>query len=227
MAHPFLNLPRTKRTIPIGSYSVHLEWPADPDHLLEAALAKGEVEAETPYWADLWHSAIALGEVLTQDYPDLRGRVVTEIGCGLGLPGIVAGLCGASVTLTDYLPEAVAYAQHNWQLNVATSVRSFPMDWRAPSAEAKADLLLAADIAYEPAFFNDLTQAFRQLLRPSGIILLAEPGRPRSQHFLEVLSDAGFQKRKHWVIPVRLDGSLVRVGVYAYAVPSFSDVLMR
>ena len=85
------------------------------DALFEALVNKGSdhpdvVDERIPYWADLWASAIGLSHYLVDNQNIVKDKNVFEIGCGLGLPAIVAGKLGAaSTTLTDYLQEALDF----------------------------------------------------------------------------------------------------------------------
>ncbi len=167
------------------------------EDLLDALLAKGEahedvIDEKIPYWADLWPSAVALGRHLIKEQVIKPGDQVTEIGCGLGLAGIVAGKLGAEVTLTDYLPAALDFARRNWERNVHAPARFELLDWRKPDPALAADLLLASDVAYEKRFFDELPPAFRTLCRPGGRILLSEPNRAIAGDFLKGLPALGF-----------------------------------
>ena len=171
---------------------VLLDQVADPEALLDELIAKGEdhpdvLDDRLPYWADLWHSALALSRFLVREGEVTAGEAVVELGCGLGLPGIVAGLEGGEVLFTDYLPEALVFARHNWALNSPRKARFQLLDWRRPPEDLSVDLVLAADVAYEKRFFPPLLELFRRLLRPGGRILLAEPGRGIAQPFLREL----------------------------------------
>src|SRR3954467_6625421 len=57
-----------------------------------------------PYWSVLWRSGVALGRELADS--QLRGMRVVELGCGLGVPSLVAALAGAAVLATDESDEA-------------------------------------------------------------------------------------------------------------------------
>jgi len=51
---------------------------------------------EPPYWAHLWTGSRALARWVAMEI-ECPGKRVVEIGCGLGLAGIVAARRGGSV----------------------------------------------------------------------------------------------------------------------------------
>jgi predicted nicotinamide N-methyase len=172
------------------------------DALYEHLIAKGKEHEDVrderiPYWADLWPSAIALSEHLIKTKVIVPGMNVHDMGCGLGLPGIVAGMEGASILFSDYLDEALDFAKQNWNLNCKTSARFEKMDWRKPDPAFKADLLLASDVAYERRSFEFLPGAFRTLTNPGGKIIVSEPNRMYAQEFFNTLSFQGFKVMKY------------------------------
>lgn len=163
------------------------------DALLDDLIAKGTEHPDyqddrIPYWADLWHSGLALAEYLLREEVITPAISVTEIGCGLGLPGLVAAMQGGEVLFTDYLPEALEQVDYNWSLNLPGTARSRVMDWRFPLEEARAQLLLAADVAYEKRAFEPLVKAFAALSEAGGRIIVTEPGRERTSDWLEMLA---------------------------------------
>ena len=194
------------------------------DALFEALVNKGSdhpdvVDERIPYWADLWASAIGLSHYLVDNQNIVKDKNVFEIGCGLGLPAIVAGKLGAaSTTLTDYLQEALDFAQLNWEKNLPLQNVAFSLlDWRnipPPSPpQYKADILLAADVAYEKRAFEPLLNAFSQLVKPNGKILIAEPNRYISKHFFENLSNQGFSVKKT-TLDIERRGHVFKVNVF-------------
>lgn len=181
----------------IAGCPIRLLQITNTDELMERLLAKGDDHEDVrderiPYWADLWPSALALARHLVESKVVRPGMKVTEIGCGLGLPGIVAGALGARVTFSDYLEEALAFARRNWALNNPGAADFVRMDWRHPDPSLAADLVLASDIAYERRFFADLPNAFRTLCRPGGTILVSEPNRAMAREFFASLHQQGF-----------------------------------
>src|SRR4051812_46485300 len=66
-----------------------------------------------PYFGILWPSAEALAWYLA-DHPELvKDKSVLELGCGLGLPSLVAAHLGGAVLATDYHPDVEEYFQRN------------------------------------------------------------------------------------------------------------------
>ena len=88
----------------------------DSDSVLAAAALDDEYEPEL--WSVLWPSAIAASEELAKQPELTKGLRVVELGSGLGLPGLVAGLCGAeSVLLTDVNETALKLGLTSAKLN--------------------------------------------------------------------------------------------------------------
>ncbi len=138
-----------------------------------------------PYWAELWPSARRLADVVAA--AELRGRRVLELGCGLGLPAIVAARGGADVLATDWAPEAVEAAAANAARN-GLAVRCRTADWRDSGelvADGPFDLVLAADVLYERRNAAPLRALLGAL---SAEVWLADPGRPDLDPFLASLT---------------------------------------
>lgn len=141
-----------------------------------------------PYWAELWPSALALSEYLTESNYISSHTKVLELGCGLGLPGIVAGKLGATVTFTDYMQAPLDFAKKNWELNHTTSAKFNLLDWRNPE-KIIADIILASDIAYESRSFGFIISVLEILCQPNTKIILSEPNRELAKPFLQKLKE--------------------------------------
>ena len=150
----------------------------------EALLSEEAFEHEEflPYWAELWPSGLALARAVRRR--DVEGLRVLELGCGLGLPSIVAALGGARVLATDWSPEALEVAAANATRNRA-EVETALVSWAGPEPLVRAapwDLVLGADLLYEQ---RNVDQLLEVLPRLGAEILLAEPGRPPAARFFE------------------------------------------
>lgn len=160
-------------TLRVADVTLTLLRPESPETLIdEEAFAADEF---LPYWAELWPAALALAEAL----PEVGGLRVVELGCGLGVPSLVAAAKGALVTATDWAPDAVALLRRN-ALRNGLSLRAEVHDWREPFAE-RFDLVLAADVLYEQRNVAPLVKRLAELA-PAALIGLA--GRPYEQQFL-------------------------------------------
>jgi len=127
---------------------------------------------------------------------DLSGRRVVELGCGVGLPAVVALAGGAEVLATDHYEAALDFAAHNAQLNTGRDLATALLDWRSPVEEdliGRFDLVLAADVLYEARNVPALEALIPRLLAPGGEVLLADPRRAAAPAVLGRMDDLGFE----------------------------------
>ena len=164
----------SSETIRAGGVELTLARPAEPEALLdEEAFADDEF---LPYWAELWPAGLALADALPAE---LAGRSVVELGCGLGVPALVAAARGARVTAVDWAADAVALLRENAARN-GLAVEAVCADWRA--FDGRFDLAVAADVLYEARNVEPLVRLLSRLA-PEALVALA--GRPHERDFLE------------------------------------------
>jgi predicted nicotinamide N-methyase len=161
---------------------------ADLEDLL---LTEREIE-KPPYWAVLWPAGAALAAHI-KSQRDLVRKVTLELGCGAGLPGIVARCRGARVLQTDLFPEALALARWNARRNGVGGIRYLAMDWRAWSLSGQFDLILGSDVLYERGLHAPLQAILEGNLAPGGEARFADPGRPLALAFAARLEAAGWR----------------------------------
>jgi predicted nicotinamide N-methyase len=168
-----------EEVLPFRSGELLVERPHDVEALLDAERF-AQQDQFLPYWAELWPAGLALARAL--DGRSLRGRRVLELGCGLGLPSLIAARAGAQVLATDWAPEALELLQHNAARN-DIELRTATVDWRVPDAllaEAPWDLVLGADLLYEPRNVDPLLELLPRLGDEAWI---ADPGRAGAEDF--------------------------------------------
>lgn len=173
-------------------------------------------DERVPYWAELWHSAVALSRFLERNPKIVEGKDVLEIGCGLGLTGIVAARLGAKTTFSDFESLALVAAELNFLLNDADAEAEFlQLDFRDPPQRCW-DVILAADVIYEKRFIEPLSAFLRQALDEESIALIAEPNRMIAIPFFQKLQSLGLRSRR-FEQEAFLHGHRVHVSIYAIA----------
>jgi predicted nicotinamide N-methyase len=168
-----------EEVVAVRGRDVRLLRPRDSEALHDEAAF--EHEEFLPYWADLWPSSLALARAVAAR--SLGGRRVVELGCGLGLPSIVAALGGARVLATDWSADATAITADNAERNGAR-LETLVCSWAEPGPIAERgpfDLVLASDVLYEARDVDLLLAALPRLGREAWI---ADPGRPAAERFL-------------------------------------------
>ena len=174
---PSQPLSSTPQVVRIGDLDIAIRTPPDFDALLDAAARQTPNDVDTiPYSAALWPSANALADVLWERRDTLLGRRVLELGCGLGLPSIVASRLGAEVMATDFHPDAGAWCEANAAANHA-ALTFHVCDWNTPPAWRPFDVVIGSDLIYERRHIPSLAASIGKFCAADGVALIADPGR--------------------------------------------------
>ena len=192
-----------EEAIEIGGDRLVLERPAEPESLIdEDAFADDEF---LPYWAERWPSGIALAEhIAARDLGETR---VLEIGCGLGLPSLVAARLGADVVATDWSPDAIALLERNANRSHPQPV-AVRADWRDTDAIVSLgpfDLVLAADVLYEARNAAPIVTLLSTVGAPA---MIADPGRRHAAGFLDAV------RADDWKIDTVTDARIPQGGIH-------------
>jgi predicted nicotinamide N-methyase len=182
-----------ERRIDVAGLTLSIWRPPDMESLIDLqAFADDE---RIPYWADVWESAIVLAEEIAA--LDGWGRTLLELGCGLGLPSLVATKAGFAVTATDYEPAALEGVRYNAAQNGLGPVVTREIDWRRPPPDLpRHDMVVAADVLYEPHHAAALAGVIARTLRPGGLALVADPCRQHAAAFAPAARAAGLVVEK-------------------------------
>ena len=168
-----------------------IEHPEGSDRLFDhpyinSAFARDEY---MPYWADLWPASRMLAKVIAKE-KWTPGSESLEIGCGLGLPGIVALDAGLKVTFSDWDATALRFATNNAYANGFDQFKTLQMDWRYPPDGLRFQVVLAADLTYEARNLEPIVGLIKKMLLPDGLCLLTDQDRLPADTISNALSAA-------------------------------------
>jgi predicted nicotinamide N-methyase len=177
-----------------------------PLQQLLPAVTKGDI-----YGNVLWPAASCAASYLLR-HDLVRGRSILELGAGTGLVSLASCRAGASaVVATDYedLPLALLRyaAEHLNRPPPGPSVlRTRLLDVTDPKdLLPAADVVVAADILYEPATGRAVARRAVEALRQGSRVVIGDsPGRAGRPAFLQELRDLGvdgsFQDVQGWTV---------------------------
>lgn len=188
---------RVRETVIVAGQSFRLERPSDTDHLFDHPAVRAAYGADeyVPYWAELWPAARMLAKaLLAEPWETLPGQPLTalEIGCGLGLAGIVALSRGLQVTFSDLDELAVEFAAGNARLNGFRTFETAAIDLRFPPPR-QFSVILGSDLMYDPHMAETLPRFLADALAPDGLALIADPDREAAKPFRHFLWKAGLR----------------------------------
>lgn len=166
----------------VDAHTFSILKPANSDDLIrEEDFVKDE---RLPYWADVWPSSLILAGKLLEMKG--RGKTALELGCGVGLSTLAATTAGYDVLSTDYYEDALDVTRANVFRNLGKLARTRLVDWRhLPNDLGQFDLVFASDVLYEKEYAELLPVILDRVLVPSGIGLIADPGRVAAPVFVE------------------------------------------
>jgi len=159
---------------------------ADPEAVLtDETVLKSHEELEwQPYWAETWDTASGFCSFLAEKFSGgLRGKNLLDIGCGLGLTGCVAAALGASVTMVDFAPPALLFAELNgWPWRHRVEVQR--VDWCKDDLQQQFDIVIGSDVLYDRSDLPHLNRFIRKHLETGATAYLGEPNRTMAKEFI-------------------------------------------
>lgn len=129
----------------------------------------------------VWECSIDLAEYVENHLSIDSDTRILELGCGAGLPGLVACLKGASVDFQDYNKEVlqlvtIPNAFANIGSRVKKRCRFFAGDWSALADHIKSeqyDLILTSETIYSTASYQSLITILKKAIKCNGTVLVA------------------------------------------------------
>jgi predicted nicotinamide N-methyase len=169
-------------------------------------------QAELPYWTRIWPATMILARVLLErrHRPDER---LLELGAGRGLVGLFAATAGYRVTISDVSAEALEFSRATAELNGLPEVEFQVVDWTAPPAMPRFDLIVGSEILYLESQFPAMRAFLKDHLAPGGEVWLSHGRWPVSHQFFEGLG-ADFETRGREVRLRGSDGEEVRIALH-------------
>jgi len=146
---------------------------------------------QMPYWAEIWPSARMLAKFMMKEQ-FIPNQKTLEIGCGLGLVGVVGLYKGLDVTFSDYDATALEFAADNARANGFENFTILQIDWRNVPDDLSFPLILASDLVYEPGNVDPLVKMIAKVLAPDGLCLMTDQDRIPAQLLRETLDKSGF-----------------------------------
>ncbi len=137
-----------------------------------------------PLWAKAWEASWVLADFLAGMAAE-PGKRLIEIGCGLGLVGIVASSFGHEVVMTEHNPDALAFARANAESNRCADIGIIDLDWNSPAVYGQFDLVVGSEVVYHEKDFEPLKNLFERLMKPEGEVILCEGIRRTSLDFFK------------------------------------------
>jgi predicted nicotinamide N-methyase len=148
-----------------------------------------------PYWAEIWPSSIALSEYVLENKDEFSGRKILELGCGLGLVGIVLTSIGSDVVFTDHDSYALQFTQENFYRNFKRPASVELLDWRDPGGRQSFDIIVAADIIYEKRWLEPVLNVLDKKLATDGKAYIADPDRTVGRHVFELMNEKNWYRQ--------------------------------
>ena len=169
---------------------------ADLDRVVDReALLRDDEIAEPPYWAHRWIGAGAVARYLADPAIPLAGRAVLDLGCGVGLTGLVAAARGADVWFADREPVALEFVKASLERN-GLHAHAIVVDFVRDRPERRFDLVIGAEIVYEPPAYEPLAAFLDEAVAPQGELLLTDAFRADASTFFATLEARGFRGRR-------------------------------
>lgn len=156
-----------------------------------------------PYWSRLWPSGIALAQWLRAEPERVQGKLVLELGAGLGLPSLVAASYAKHLIISDHVSEALTRMDLNVRSLGLQDVECRLINWHHHPIP-RADVILMSDVGYDPSDFDRLQDLISTQLKTGGSVLLAVPERAISGIFMEMLQEFNHTKKVVAVEEVRI-----------------------
>ena len=168
--------------------SVSILESEEQDAIIEEAI---EQDLPAPYGLICWPSAIRVAKVVAS-IPRLRDLQVLDLGAGNGLPSLTAATLGATVLATDIHSLTMLLIEKAAKIASLNNLQTQYLNILETKPLPAHDLLLAADMLYEPELAEATALRCIESLTNGGSLIVGAPNRRARERFLHVLRHHGF-----------------------------------
>lgn len=146
-----------RKTIGFGEYDKKKKvWSGGVVHIREVSLMSGG------FGAAVWDAAIIMARWIYMHSEVFEGKVVHELGCGVGLPGLVAARFAKSLFFSDYLPGVLDNMRHNIEINTNLDFdEESDEEDRVESRNRKERILLSTTSSFYKQSSEEMTDRFK------------------------------------------------------------------
>jgi predicted nicotinamide N-methyase len=151
---------------------IALRLAADSHGIFQSAEAHDIGAGWPPYWAFAWPGGQALARYILDHPAIVRGKSVLDVGAGSGIASIASAMSGAARTVAADPDPLAAMA-------MAINARHNKVEFEVAvedllASEPEADLVLIADLVYEPELATRVTR-FLEWARGAGVdVIMAD-----------------------------------------------------
>lgn len=179
-------------------------------------LRTGTNDADRTGIVTLWPSEEALAFLCAKRAGDFEGKVVIEVGSGLGLAGlaIAATTKAKAVLLTDGNSDAVDRLRENIALNQKrfgqTQVLAQKLDWSDAAslnllagADASETIVICSDCVYDERLYEPLAKCLGANASAESWLMCPDRHGGHAR-FLRVARECGLEAKVGWTVPQEL-----------------------
>ncbi|EFA81364.1 methyltransferase type 12 domain-containing protein [Heterostelium album PN500] len=125
----------------------------------------------------VWDAGIGFTRWILENPQIFEGKEVLELGAGLGIAGLAAGLLCQSVLMTDYTPKIVSTLRENVKMNsvrsklIRDACKVAPLDWTKDKVPKPFhyQVIIGTEVVYDVNLVEHLANVIHQSLTPDGV----------------------------------------------------------
>ncbi|GAM26024.1 hypothetical protein SAMD00019534_091990 [Acytostelium subglobosum LB1] len=124
----------------------------------------------------VWDAGIGFCRWILENPDIFTGKDVLELGSGLGIAGLAAGLLAKSVLMTDYTPKIVRTLRDNVKINsikvpaIRSSCEVAPLDWKRDKVPKVHgfEVIIGTEVVYDVNLVEALARVIHKSLTRKG-----------------------------------------------------------